>query len=128
MSRAENAVLVIAARWLTPLGALFAFALLANWPAGGGIGFTAGLALALPVALNALIFGVRAAITAIPPIVLRAGLAIGLAAAFAAVGLPNFVWSAQLAEAGAFAASASGISLVTFVLMGRAGALRDQTW
>ncbi|MBS0383925.1 MAG: hypothetical protein JSS00_01085 [Proteobacteria bacterium] len=128
MSSADNAVFAVAARWLTPLGALFAFALLAAWPAGVGVGFVAGLALVLPIALNALIFGARSVLLAAPSLLLRAGLAIGLVAAVAGAGAPNFRWSGELVEAGAFAATAAGLSLVTLALMGRAGALRDGAW
>jgi multisubunit Na+/H+ antiporter MnhB subunit len=128
MSRSENAVFVVAARWLTPLGALFALTLLANWPAGAGVGFVAGLAIALPVALNALIFGVRSILAAPSPFALRAVLALGVALAFAGAGLPNFGWSTQLVELGAFMATASSVSLVSLAIMGRAGALRDATW
>lgn len=128
MSGGENAVFVVAARWLTPLGALFAFSLLANWPAGAGVGFVAGLAIALPVALNALIFGVRSILAAAPSFALRTALAMGLMLAFAGAGLPNLRWSVQLVELGAFIATASGVSLVSLAIMGRAGALRDATW
>lgn len=128
MSGSENAVFVVAARWLTPLGALFAFTLLANWPAGGGVGFVAGLAIALPVALNALIFGVRFVLAVAPSLALRAALALGVVLAFVGAGTPNFGWSAQLIELGAFMATASSVSLVSLAIMGRAGALRDATW
>jgi hypothetical protein len=128
MSGSENAVFVVAARWLTPLGALFAFTLLANWPAGVGVGFVAGLAIALPVALNALIFGVRSILAAAPPFALRAALAFGVVLALAGAGVPNFGWSVQLVELGAFMATASSVSLVSLAIMGRAGALRDATW
>lgn len=128
MNGSENAVLVVAARWLTPLGALFAFTLLANWPAGAGVGFVAGLALALPIAMNALIFGVRSVLKSVPPFALRAALTLAVMLAFAGVGIPTFPWSALLVELGAFVATASGVSLVSLAIMGRAGALRDATW
>jgi multisubunit Na+/H+ antiporter MnhB subunit len=128
MSGSENAVFVVAARWLTPLGALFAFTLLANWPAGSGVGFVAGLAIALPVILNALIFGVRSILVTTPPFALRAALALGVVLGFVGGGLPNLGWSAQVVELGAFVATASSVSLVSLALMGRAGALRDATW
>src|SRR4051794_7001144 len=118
MSGSENAVFVVAARWLTPLGALFAFTLLANWPVGSGIGFVAGLAIALPVALNALIFGVRSVLAGAPPFALRATLALGVVLAFVGAGVPNLGWSAQLVELGAFMATASSVSLVSLAIMG----------
>lgn len=128
MSPNENAVIAVAARWLTPLGALFALMLLADWPAGAGVGFVAGLAMALPVVLNALIFGVGAVLRAVPAFVLRALLALALVLAFAGAGLPNFAWSAQLVELGAFVATVSAVTLASLAIMGRAGALRDAAW
>jgi multisubunit Na+/H+ antiporter MnhB subunit len=128
MSGSENAVFVVAARWLTPLGALFAFTLLANWPPGSGVGFVAGLAFALPIAMNALIFGVRSILATAPPFTPRAVLALGVVLALAGAGIPNFSWSVQLVELGAFMATASSVSLVSLAIMGRAGALRDATW
>ena len=128
MSRGENVILVVASRWMTPLAAAFAFMQLANWPAGAGVGFVAGLAMVMPIALNALLFGVQAIVAAIPALILRAALALGLIAAFVGVGLPHASWSAQLVEAGAFAATASASTLVLLALMGRAGALREATW
>ena len=128
MNGGENAVLVVAARWLTPLAALFSFTLLANWPAGAGVGFVAGIAMALPIAMNALIFGVRSVLTSAPPFALRAALTLAVVLAFVGVGLPSFRWSAQCVELGAFVATASGVSLVSLAIMGRAGSLRDSTW
>ncbi|MBI3440128.1 MAG: hypothetical protein HY054_16005 [Proteobacteria bacterium] len=128
MSYGENAIIVVASRWLTPLSALFAFTLLADWPAGVGIGFAAGAILALPFVLNALIFGVGSVLRSAPPILLRAVLGLALALAFASAGLPNMPWSAILTEFSAFLATASAISLVSVAIMGRAGALRDATW
>jgi multisubunit Na+/H+ antiporter MnhB subunit len=128
MNSNENAVIVVAARWITPLAALFAFTLLANWPAGTGVGLVAGLALALAIVLNALIFGVRSVLMAAPPFVLRAALMLAVIVAFAGVGLPDLPWSAQFVEFGAFAATASGVTLISLAIMGRAGALRDATW
>ena len=124
----ENIVLAVASRWVTPLAALFALMQLAAWPAGAGVGFVAGLAMALPIALNALLFGVQPTLAALPATTMRALLALGVIAGFAGVGLANASWSAQLIEAGAFGATASGASLVLLALMGRAGALRDAAW
>ena len=128
MKRDDHGVLVLASRWVTPFAALFSGALLANWPAGGGIGFVAGLAFALPVSLNALIFGVPAARAAAPPIVLRLLLAAGVAAAFVSVGLPGMRASAQVSEAGAFLVTGAGLSLALLAVMGRAASLRDASW
>ncbi|MFZ2029337.1 MAG: hypothetical protein WAU68_03430 [Vitreimonas sp.] len=128
MNSSENAIIAVAARWITPLAALFAFTLLANWPAGAGVGLVAGWALALAVVLNALIFGVRSVLMVAPPFVLRALLMLAVILGFAGVGLPNLAWSSQLVEFGAFLATAAGASLIALAIMGRAGALRDATW
>jgi multisubunit Na+/H+ antiporter MnhB subunit len=128
MNSSENAVIVVAARWITPLTALFAFTLLANWPAGAGVGFVAGLALALAIVLNALIFGVRSVLKAAPPFMQRTVLALAVILAFAGVALPNMPWSALLVELGAFLATVGGVSLISLAIMGRAGALRDAAW
>ena len=128
MTRGENVILVVASRWMTPLAALFAFMQLASWPAGAGVGFVAGLAMAMPIAFNALLFGVQSILAAMPGAIMRAALALGLAVAFLGAGLPGASWSGQLIEAGAFAATASASTLILLALMGRAGALREATW
>jgi hypothetical protein len=128
MTRRENVILVVASRWLTPLAALFAFMQLASWPPGVGVGFIAGLAMVMPVAFNALLFGVQSILAAISGAIMRVGLTLGLIVAFVAAGLPGARWSAQLIEAGAFAATASASTLILLALMGRAGALRETTW
>lgn len=125
---ADNPVFALAMRWLTPLGALFAFTLLANWPAGSGVGVVAGLLLALTIVLNALVFGVRSVLAAAPGAAWRLLLAIGLITVLPGAGFPNFGWSAQVIEGGAFATTVSAVSLATLALMGRAGALRDAAW
>src|SRR6185312_10019193 len=81
VTRGENAILAVASRWMTPLAALFAFMQLASWPAGAGVGFVAGVALAVPIAFNALLFGVQSVLVAMPAAALRAMLALGLIAA-----------------------------------------------
>ena len=128
MTRGENAILAVASRWMTPLAALFAFMQLASWPAGAGVGFVAGVALAVPIAFNALLFGVQSVLVAMPAAALRAMLALGLIAAFLGAGAPIASGSAQLIEAGAFAATTSASTLILLALMGRAGALRDAAW
>jgi hypothetical protein len=125
---AEHAPLLAFSRWLTPMGALFAFALLANWPPGTGVGFAAGLAIALPIVFNALLLGVRATLGALPHALLRLGLVAGLVLSFVGAGLPNMRWSAQLVEAGAGVATASSVCLALLVVMGRAGTFRDSSW
>ena len=124
----ENPIIAVAARWLTPLAALFSLTLLANWPAGAGVGFVSGAALALCLVLNALIFGVSSMLRAMPASALRATLALALVLTFVSAGVPNWRWSAFMIELGAFFATASAISLVSLAVMGRVAALRENSW
>ena len=124
----ENPIIAVGARWLTPLTALFALTLLANWPAGAGVGFVGGAAMALCLVLNALIFGVGSMLRSTPALALRAMLALGLVLAFVSAGAPNWRWSAHLIELGAFVATMAAISLISLAIMGRVAALRDTSW
>jgi hypothetical protein len=84
--------------------------------------------MGMGIVLNALIFGVGSVLAVVPPALQRAILAIGLVMALAGAGLPNFAWSGQLREAGAFATTASAMALISLAFMGRAGALREAQW
>lgn len=128
MKREDQAVLVVAARWLTPLASLFALSLLANWPPGAGVGVVAGVAMAIPFALNALLFGVSDTLVATPVGALRISLALGVVLAFVSVGLPGLRWNGQLIEAGAFIATSAGLSLALLAVMGRVAALQEGSW
>jgi multisubunit Na+/H+ antiporter MnhB subunit len=120
----SNVIVAAAARFFTPLTALFAAALLVGGAPGDGVGFVAGLAFALLLMLHALTFGVAAARTAFPTPLARLMLALGVVAACVGAGLPGFVFAPQLIEAGGFAATVAGAALVIHVLFGRAPTLQ----
>jgi len=121
-------VVIAATRLYGPLIVLFACMLLALGDAGGGVGFVAGLAFALALALYALVFGAAAAKAAFPPLAARLVLALGVIAAAGASGARAFAYAPQLGEAGLFAVTAAGASLVLTACMGRAPTLRDADW
>ena len=93
MKANSDAIVVAAARFFTPLMALFALMLLAGRGAGGGVGFVAGMGFGLLLLLHALTFGAAAARSAFPPILARLVLALGVVGVCAGVGwtlpLPN---------------------------------------
>ncbi|MFN3462722.1 MAG: MnhB domain-containing protein [Terricaulis sp.] len=126
--KGAQVVVVAAARLFTPLMALFAMALLAMRAAGDGVGFVAGLAFGLLLVLHALTFGAEASRIAFPPPMARVFLALGLAGVCVGAGLPEFLYAAQLIEAGAFALTVSGGALIVQTLFGRAPTLRDGEW
>jgi len=128
MMRSAQIVLLSAARFYTPLIALFAFALLALYAPGAGVGFAAGLAFALALALHLIAFGAQAARAAAPPGVARLLLSLGLAASFGAAAAPGWAYAAQAMEAGLFCATAGAGALMLAVLSGRAPSLRDEDW
>ncbi|MBL8545604.1 MAG: hypothetical protein JNL81_04025 [Hyphomonadaceae bacterium] len=120
-----NVIVAAAARFFTPLTALFAALLLVGGAAGDGVGFVAGMAFALVLMLHALTFGAVAARAALPTPVARLMLALGMIGVCAGAGLPGFVFSAQVIEAGAFAATVAAAAMVIHVVFGRAPTLRD---
>jgi hypothetical protein len=122
MKGGVDAVALASARFMTPAIALFALALLARDAPGDGVGALAGLAFALLIAVHALVYGARAARTALPPAAARLLFAAGIAGVF---GADLTARSAQVAEAGLFLIGAAGASLVLFVLIARAPTLRD---
>ncbi len=121
----SNVIVAAAARFFTPLMALFASALLVGGPSGDGVGFVAGVAFALVLMLHALTFGAAAARVALPSPFARLILAAGVTATCVGAGLPGFVFAPQVIEAGAFAATVASAALVIHVLFGRAPTLRD---
>ncbi len=123
--KGANVIVAAAARFFTPLMALFAAALLVGGVAGEGIGFVAGLAFTLVLLLHALTFGVSASRAAMPTAFARLMLALGLIAVCAGAGFSRLAMAPQLIEAGAFAATVASAALVIQVLFGRAPTLRD---
>ncbi len=120
---------VRAAVWLyTPLIALFAFSLLPARPAGGGVGFVVGLALALVLILHALMFGAAAARRALPGPIARAMLALGLIAAVVGVGAPGLAYAPRVIEAGLMLTTLGAAALALAVLAGRAPTMREEDW
>lgn len=118
-------MIAAAARFFTPLMALFALALLATRAPGNGVGFVAGLAFGMVLILHALTFGADAARTAFPTPVARLVLPLGVIAICAGAGLPGFAYAGQVIEAGGFAATAAAGAIVVQTLFGRATTLRD---
>ena len=125
MKPSSNVIVAATARLLTPLLALFAFALLAGWPAGEGVGFVSGLALGLLLALHGLTFGVTSSRIAFPVWFSRLLLALGAVAVCAGAGLSDFDYAAHLVEAGAFGVTVAVCALVVQAAFGRAPTLRD---
>lgn len=128
MRPAAQIVLVEAARLHGPLLALFAFSLLALRAPGDGVGFVAGLAFALTLALHALVFGAAAARAAFPPTAMRLLLAAGVVIAMAGAALPGFRFAPLLVEGGLFAVTSAAANLIVAVVFGRAPTLRDAEW
>lgn len=124
--RGAHFVVRAAARLYTPLVLLFALSLFVARPAGGGVGFIAGLAFALALVLHALVFGAAAARQAIPSVIARAMFALGLIAVIAAVGAPGLPFASRIVEAGLFLITAGGAALVIVALAARAPTLRHE--
>ena len=121
----SHVIVAAAARFFTPLMALFAAVLLVSSAPGDGIGFVAGLAFGLVPLLHALTFGAAAARAAFPMPLARLVLALGVAAVCVGAGLPGFVFARETIEAGAFAATVACGAMILHVLFGRAPTLRD---
>ena len=121
----SHVIVAAAARFFTPLMALFAAVLLVSGAPGDGVGFVAGLAFGLLLLLHALTFGAGAARMAFPTPMARLILALGIGAVCVGAGLPGFVFARETIEAGAFAATVASGAIVLQVLFGRAPTLRD---
>ncbi len=128
MKPGAQIILVSALRLYAPLVLLFALTLLSARAPGSGVGFMAGLAFALALALHGLVFGAPGLRAAFPPPAMRLVLAAGVIAALAGAGAPQWPFAAQAVEAGVMAATAAAASLVIAVLFGRAPTLRDADW
>ena len=120
-----HAIVAASARSAIPLAALFAFALLVSGGPGDGVGFRAGLAFALMIAIHMLVFGARASREALPLGAARLFLVLGVLAAAGAQAARNFTFAPQIAEAGLFLTTAAAAALVLGVIVGRAPTLRD---
>jgi hypothetical protein len=120
-----HVIVAAAARFFTPLMALFAAVLLLSGAPGDGVGVVAGVAFGLVLLLHALTFGAGAARAAFPAPLARLILALGVGGVCAGAGLPGFVFARETIEAGAFAASVASGALIVHVLFGRVPTLRD---
>lgn len=122
-----NAHVIVAAsaRTTIPLSALFAFALLASGAPGDGVGFRAGLAFALVIAIHLLVFGARASREALPLAWARIILVLGVLAVAGAEAARSYTFAPQVAEGGLFLVAAAAAVLVLGVVVGRAPTLRD---
>jgi len=120
-----HSVLAAAARFYTPLIVLFAVLLLIVRAPGTGVGFVAGLALLLALIVHALVFGVRAALAALPAPLTRAIAAAALAATVLTTLPLPIAFATELREAGLFALTAAGGALAIAALFGRAPTMRE---
>lgn len=125
MKRGANIAARAASRFYVPLIALFALSLMAARAPGVGVGFVAGLALAVTLAVHVLIAGAGAARRAAPPALARALLCAGLAAVAVGAGAPRLIIAPQLLEGGLFVVTVSAAALFLTVLIGRAPTLRE---
>lgn len=128
MRDAAHLVLGSALRFYAPLLVLFAFSLLAAWPVNSGVGFVAGLAFALLLSLNVLVFGAEAIRATFSPPMARAAISAGVTVAVLATALPGWRDSGKAIEGGLFLATAGAMALILIVLAGRAATLRDEDW
>lgn len=78
MNSDPHVILRVIAKFLIPLMALFAFYVQFHGDYGPGGGFQAGVILAASVILYSLIFGLDAAKTAFPPVLIRIGMSLGV--------------------------------------------------
>ncbi|MBY0562856.1 MAG: hypothetical protein K2P58_01620 [Hyphomonadaceae bacterium] len=120
-------LIAAAARFYAPLMVLFAMALLFQ-RAPGGVGFAAGLVIGAGFALQAAVFGVAAARRALPPLLARWLLAIGIAFTVAGAAFPLLPYAPQLMEAGGFLVCAAATALIAIVFFGRVPTLSDAEW
>jgi hypothetical protein len=125
MREGAHLALAAASRFYTPLIVLFSLALLAMQPAGGGVGFVAGLAFLLALWAHVLVFGAASARAAAPPFVTRLLMALGFAALTFGALAPGAMFAAQWVEGGLFVATAAGGALALAVIAGRAPTMRD---
>lgn len=125
MREGAHTVLAAAARFYTPLIVLFALTLLVTRPAGGGVGFVAGLGFLIALIAHAIVFGADAARASAPPWLMRLLAALGLAAAATGAAEPRLIFARELIEGGSFVIAAAGGALIVTALFGRAPTMRD---
>lgn len=89
-----HVILRVVAKMLIPLIIVYGFYVHFHGEYSPGGGFQAGVIIASSVILYALIFGLDAAKTAVPPVLLRVGMALG-AFIFAGVGVVTLIMGAE---------------------------------
>ncbi|MDX2274678.1 MAG: hypothetical protein NW206_04435 [Hyphomonadaceae bacterium] len=117
-----------ASRAYTPLIVLFGAMLAATYPPGSGVGLVAGLGFGALLLLHVIAYGATASRTALPPMIARGGLGLGLVLCLAASGAPRLPFAGQVGEVGLFLTTAFALALGLVVLVGRAPSLRDEDW
>ncbi len=124
MKAGSNILVTAAARLYGPLVALLGLAILSDRSAGSGVGFVAGLAFGSVFLVHALVLGASAARSALPPVLSRLLLALGVAVWAGGAGLPQLPFAAQAVEAGVFVVTCATTALVVQTAFGRAATLR----
>lgn len=123
--RASLISLLAAVRFYAPLIVLLALTMLVTRSPGAGVGFVAGIVVALALAAHVLVFGAAQSLRAFPPLAARILLALGMVAGIAGAAMDGSAYAAQISEAGLFALTVAGVHLVFLVLIGRAPTLRE---
>lgn len=123
--RASLISLLAALRLYAPLIVLLALTVLVTRSPGAGVGFVAGIVVALALAAHVLVFGIAESRRAFPPLAARTLLAFGMIAAVVGAAMDGAPYAAQSSEAGLFALTVAGVHLIFLVLIGRAPTLRE---
>lgn len=131
MKSDHHVILRVVSKWLIPVITLYAFYVQFHGEYGPGGGFQAGVIFAVAIILYALIFGVPAAMRAVPPVFTRSLAAVGVLL-YSSVGVwallkgGNFLEYQALfnEEPGGHVGQHVGIILIELgVLFGVAGAM-----
>lgn len=123
--RPSHLSLLAAVRLYAPLIVLLALTMLVLRAPGGGVGFVAGIVIAMALVAHALVFGAAEARRSFPPFAARLVLAGGLIAVVASTLGAGGAFAARIGEAGSLLVTIAGLHLVFTVLFGRAPTLRD---
>jgi len=125
MSAPPRSLLGARARFYVPIILVLAGLLLARAP-GAGIGFAAGCVVGIALVVQVMALGAGAARRALPPLLMRATLALGLLLVLTGVGLPLLTFANVLTEAGAFLATCAALALILLAIAGRAPTMRGE--
>lgn len=150
MKSDHHVILRVVSKWLIPIIALYAFYVQFHGDYGPGGGFQAGVIFAVAMILYALIFGVPAAMRAVPPVFTRSLAAIGVLL-YAGVGVwallqgGNFLEYQALfhegpgghhgqhvgiilIELGVLFGVAGAMLTIFYAFAGRVAEIRDEDW